>query len=190
MNELKKQRIAIDAAGVAGCILIVVIGYLFVIAPVFRQNASVLAQHRQLAVLRQKSSAASGNVRQLKGQIESLKHIASHDTLKAASAVRPNARLAEITSLAETRGLTIKGVEPGQSRSESHFQVTPLRLTGTGSFRGCVQFLHDLRRSLDDTVVVDFRLAGGGEPGESQIAFDLNLCWYTVPAMASVGQER
>ena len=68
--------------------------------------------------------------------------------------------------------------------------MTPLRLVGAGSFRGCVQFLHDLRKSLDDTVVMDFRLTGGGDGGEAKIDFDVNLCWYTAPAMASAGQER
>jgi len=191
MNELKRQRLIIDAAGIAVCLLLVVLGYFLAIAPVFQQRATASAQHRQLAGLRQKASGALGNVRQLKSQIDSLKHTASLTALKSASAVRPSARLQEITSLAQSRGLTVQGVEPGQSHSDAHLQVTPLRLTGTGSFRGCVQFLHDLRSALKDTIVLDFRLSGGGEPGESHVAFDLNLCWYTAPpAVADAGQER
>ena len=190
MNEIKKQRLMIDAAGVAVFLLLVIGGYFFAIAPVFRAREVASAQHRQLAGLRQKSSAALGSVRRLKSQIEVMKSAASHDALKSATAVRPSARLQEITSLAESRGLTIKGVEPGQARSDSHFQITSLRLVGAGSFRGCVQFLHDLRKTFDDTIVVDFRLTGGNEAGETKIDFDVDLCWYTAPAMASAAQER
>src|SRR5205823_799115 len=92
MKDLKRQTIVIDAAGVAVCLLLVVVGYFFAIAPVFRQKATASAQHRQLAVLRQKASAAVGNVRQLKSQIDTLKHTASLNALKSASAVRPSAR--------------------------------------------------------------------------------------------------
>ena len=190
MNEIKKQKLIFDAAGATVCLLLVIGGYFFAIAPVFHAREVASAQHRQLAGLRQKSSAALGNVRRLKSQIEVMKSAASHDALKSATAVRPSSRFQEITSLAESRGLTIKGVEPGKARSDAHFQVTPLRLVGAGSFRGCVQFLHDLRRSLDDTVVMDFRLTGGGEGGETKIDFDVNLCWYTAPAIASAAQER
>src|SRR5262249_49651250 len=81
---------------------------------------------------------------------------------------------------------TIKGVEPGPIRQESRFQAMPLRLTGSGSYRGCVQFLHDLRDALHDTTIVDFRLTGTPEANASLITFDLNLCWYASPTVASV----
>jgi Tfp pilus assembly protein PilO len=190
MGALKQQQLLADAAGVVVCVALLAAGYYFGIASVLRQKGIASAQHRQLAAVREKASVAKGSVRQLKERIAALKSSAPRDVLKPAYAVRANARLQEITSLAAARGLTLKGVEPGQARNDARYRATPLRLTGTGSYRGCVQFLHDMRQNLEDTTVVDFRLSGIPEAAGSPVTFDLDLCWYTTTVLAGAGGEQ
>jgi Tfp pilus assembly protein PilO len=190
MGEVKRQQLLLDAAGVVVCVALLAGGYYFGFGSVMRHKSVAMAQYRQLGTVREKGAAAKATVHQLKRQIADLKAGTPRDVLKPANEVRPNARLQEITSLAASRGLTLKAVEPGQAHADARFRTLPLRLTGTGSFRGCVQFLHDLRKNLEDTTVVDFRFTGAPETPGSPVTFDLDLCWYAAAALADAGQEH
>jgi Tfp pilus assembly protein PilO len=183
--SLSRQQLTIDLAGIGACVAILGLGYFFLFGPLLHHKSDVMARNRALATQRQKVIAAQGNARQLKPQLASLRTLSAQDVLQPGKAVRINSRLEQITSLAATRGLEIKGVEPGLSRQESHYQVVPLRLTGTGSFRGCMRFLHDLRQSLHDTTVIAFQLNGTPEARGTPVSFSLDLCWYTAPLVAS-----
>ena len=184
-RTIRRERLAIDALGLGACIAIVAAGYFLGLAPLLHYQTNVMARHHLLAGQRQKVVSAQGSLRQLKGQLAALQSIESQDVLKPGKLVRINSRLEQITSLAAARGLEIKDVEPGMTRQESHYQVVPLRLNGTGSFRGCTGFLHDLRHSLHDMTVVGFRLSGTPQAAGAPVNFNLELCWYTAPLDAS-----
>ncbi|HEY8749431.1 MAG TPA: type 4a pilus biogenesis protein PilO [Tepidisphaeraceae bacterium] len=188
-RELKQQRFAIDALGAISCALIVTVIYLVGFGPILRQKQTASGLHRQLAVQRQRVATAQAGVRQLKQQISVLNALVSKEAINPAQALHSNARLQEITSLAAARGLTIKGVEPGLARQELHYQAMPLRLRGNGTYSGCVLFLHDLRRMLRDTTLTGFSLTGSPETAGSPVTFDLDLCWYAVPTVASVQEH-
>jgi Tfp pilus assembly protein PilO len=189
-SVIRNQRLSIDLIGAVTCAVACAAFYFAGLAPLLNQKVDATAQHRRLAGIRQKAAAAQASVHQIKQQIAELRTLAKADALQSTAAIHTNARLQDITSLAAARGLSIKGIEPGQTRQESRYQAMPLRLTGTGSYRGCVQFLHDLRESLHDTTLVDFRLSGTPDSAASigsVVAFDLNLCWYAASTVATVG---
>jgi Tfp pilus assembly protein PilO len=186
---VRRQRLWIDAAGVAACIAILAIGYVFGIGPLLHHKTELVARNRALAAQRQKVQTAQRNVRQLKSELAGLQRLEARDVIEWSKPVRINTRLEQITSIAAARGLEIKGVEPGALHQELHYQVMPLRLTGTGSFRGCLSFLHDLRQSMHDTTVAAFRLSGTPEAAGVPVNFNLDLCWYTAPQVATAQDE-
>lgn len=181
---IRRQRLTIDAVGVAACVAVLAAAYLLGFAPLMGRNAGAVARHRELAAQRGKATAAVANVRQLKARVAALVREREQDTFRPAPLDRTNARLREITSLAANRGLEVKGVEPGAAREQSPYQVVPLRLTGSGNFRGCVDFLRDLRGALRDTTVVGFRFSATPQVGGSPVTFELDLCWYAAAAVA------
>ena len=186
MNPLvRRQRLMIDSVGVATCLAALAVSYVLGFAPLLGRKTAVLARHRQLTAQRSKATAAQGNVRQLKARIAELGKGRERDPFRPAPLAQTNARLRQITSLAAAHGLEVKGVEPGAARAESQFQAVPLRLTGTGGFRGCLEFLRDLRDALHDTTVVGFRFTATPEAGGTPVTFDVELCWYAAPAVAT-----
>jgi Tfp pilus assembly protein PilO len=186
MNAIvRRQRMTIDASAIAACAGIILVAYFAAIGPLLRENAAGRARHRQLAGQRQRAAAAAAGVRRLTAELAALRAQEPQDALQPAQMGRTTSRLKQITSLAANRGLEIKGVEPSASRQEADFQAMPLRLTGTGNFRGCVEFLHDLRTALHDTTVTGLRLSGTPEAPGSPLTFDFDLCWYAAPQVAS-----
>lgn len=186
--SLRRQRVTLDAAGIAVCGLILLAAWFAAIAPLMREGSAVRARHRQLASQRQRAAAAAANVRHLKQQLAQVHALQPQDVLQPAQMGRTTSRLKQITSMAAARGLEIKGVEPGASRQEADYQAMPLRLTGTGNYRGCVAFLHDLRTTLHDTTVTGLRLSGAPEAPGAAVSFDFDLCWYAAPLVASTEQ--
>jgi Tfp pilus assembly protein PilO len=125
----------------------------------------------------------------LKARIAALEKLRDQEAFQPAPLERTNVRLRQITSLAAARGLEVNGVEPGAPRQESQYQAVPLRLTGTGGFRGCLQFLRDLHDSLRDTPVVAFRFTATPEDAGSPVRFDLELCWYAAPMVTAAVKD-
>jgi Tfp pilus assembly protein PilO len=188
--SLRRQRLLIDLAGVAVCIAMLAAGYVTALGPLLHHKAQVVASTHALALQHQKVQNAQQTLRKLKQEMAGLQSFQDQDVLQSGKLVRINTRLGQITSMAAIRGLEVKGVEPGALRQEPHDQVMPLRLTGTGSFRGCMSFLHDLRQSMHDTTVAGFRLSGTPGAAGVPINFNLDLCWYTAPLVASAQEER
>ena len=183
-RSLTRERLAIDLSGIGICIAVVALAYFLVFGPLLHQQSDVLSRKRALAAQRQKIVSAQATVRQLKQQLTELHALAPREALQPDKTVRINSVLEQITSRATTLGLEIKGMEPGVGRQESQYQVIPLRLTGSGDFRGCMRFIGDVHRSLRDTTVVAFQLTGTPEAA-GKINFNFDLCWYTAPSVAS-----
>jgi Tfp pilus assembly protein PilO len=184
-SAIRRQRATIDFSGIAVCTAILLLAYFAAIQPMMRQGTATRACHRQLASQRQRAAAASANVRHLRQKLSQVQALQPHDVLQPAQMGRTTSRLKQITSMAASRGLEIKGVEPGASRQEADYQLMPLRLTGTGNYRGCVAFLHDLRTTLHDTTVTGLRLSGAPDAPGAPVTFDFDLCWYAAPLVAS-----
>jgi Tfp pilus assembly protein PilO len=183
--SIRRQRLSIDAVGLVACVAIALVAYFAAIGPLLRQGTANQARHRQLAVQRQRAAAAGATVRHLKQELAAVRALQPQDVLQPAQMGRTTSRLKQITSLAQARGLEIKGVEPGVSRQEAEYQAMPLRLTGTGNYRGCVEFIHDLRTALHDTTVTGLRLSGTPDAPGAPVTFDFDLCWYAAPLVAS-----
>ncbi len=72
-------------------------------------------------------------------------------------------------------------MQPGAVSVDSRYATLPIRLSGTGSYRDCVLFLHNLREQLRDTGVSTLSLSGNPEAPAAPATFQFELLWYASP---------
>ncbi len=106
--------------------------------------------------------------------------------LQPATAV--NARLAELTHLAESEGLVVERVEPGPPVETPLAVRVPLRLGARGSSPAAIRFLARLKASFPDVAVEGFEVAG--RDGQADAALQFDCVWYAdraspLPATAA-----
>ena len=186
---VKRARKVIDTGGAAACAVALLLFYAIGIRPLLHHRNDVIVARATLMHQRQRAAAAKALVRDLTGQVERAQAAMEANPLRLESVGRINHRLARIDSLAGARGLELRDVQPGRVAQSNGYQTVPLRITGTGSYQNCMQFLHDLHQTFRDTAVTGFRLSGSPQDGKSQtISFDFDLRWYASDSAVAAAQ--
>lgn len=187
---VKRLTRTIDAAGAAACSTVVAAVIFGGLVPLMHRHGDADARRRDLARQQQRAATAKSSVTMLHARLAQAQADLARNPVRLEDARRINSRLARITALAIGHGLEVQGVEPGNVTRGPRYQTIAMKLTGSGGYRGCVQFLHDLHDQFPDTAVTAVRLSGNPQdPTATSAAFDFELRWYAAPAQSTAAAE-
>jgi len=174
----------VHACGLAAVIALSAVAYLFGFAPMLEGRHQAAAARRDLDDRRQKATQLVSQRRSLAAELDDLGHKQADSPLRLEPQTQINRRLAGLTDLAAAAGLDLRGIQPGKPAPGPKaggvtIGVVPIDLTGTGSFRACAAFLHNVRQSFPDSGVSDFQLSSTPADPPAPAAFHFTILWYT-----------
>ncbi len=188
-SERRKGRWKIDAAGAAGCLLLSLVGYTTIIAPMRRAAAEIHALESELTVEQQRSKQVERSRGRHQRALARLQSDLGATALELEPVNRLNRRLARIVELASTSGLQIHETRSGKTTSGAYYDTVPLDLTGEGSYPNCAVFLRRLSEELPDVAVLGFDLTGDVGRLRAEPGFQFRFAWYAATAQDG-GVER
>ena len=187
----KSSCLWIDAAGVGVCVALSLVTYFAGIEPILGRHEACKAKRTELASRRDELGRLSASLQELQDRRARVSADLAQCPLRLQAASRTNRRLAEIAELATTCGLKVDAIQPGHATAGALYDIVPIRLTGTGKYPTCVQFLHKLQKVFPDTGVISLDLAGGDPPGRPAAgSFHCQLKWHTAPQPRGVKKVR
>ena len=179
-DERRKGRWKIDAAGAAGCLLLSLVSYTTIIAPMSRTAADISTLESKLMVEQQRSDTVERTRRRFQRALARLEEDLGATALDLEPVNRLNRRLARIVELASASGLQIHETRSGTTTCGPYYATVPLDLTGEGSYPNCAVFLHLLSEELPDVAVLEFDLTGDVGRLRAEPGFQFRFAWYAA----------
>lgn len=175
----------IDAIGLAVCALLAGVWYLAGVEPLSQARAARASLDASLA----EKSAEADHVRSVKADTErllaSIRTQIQEDAVQLQSVDALTHRVADLTQLARGHALRLDEIKPGAAVSGSRFTVIPIRVTGGGTYVGCVAFLTTLHEKYPDVGLSSMDLRGEPDMPERGARFTFDLVWYAAPPAAA-----
>lgn len=171
---------AMDAGGAAVLLALLVIFHYGALRPALGSHQEMDAQRQQMSVLQRQASSAAAELETANVQLERLRLAVAENPIKLESPAAINSRLAKITELAAGNRLDISDIRPGNAVNAGRYATILISLSGTGRFRDCVYYVHQLHEQLPDTAVTGMKLVGGTGQSNQPATFQLTLNWYAA----------
>lgn len=182
------HRRKIEIIGLGTCLVLTLVFYLAGIYPLIR---SVRAQGI-LQIQLNAEDITAGNLHashaMMRGRVITVREALDKVSLKLEPTSRINQRVAHVAELAMDSGLKVDQMQPGLPTSGQRYQMVPITLMGTGSYKTCMVFLHRIRQVFPDTGVSSLQLSGNPSAPSTQATFRINLSWYALPPMPTGGE--
>ena len=174
----------IDAIAGALCVLAALPFCFARVNPMLRPKSYIAEQKARLESLRKSHAELAAAASRRENRLIQTRRALSREKIQLQSAGSVNRRLAKLTDLAESTGLKVDEILPGESTRTGPYETVPVELRASGAYPTCVRFLRKLKETFPDTAVGSFELAGTpqqpGEPAE----FHVDLLWYTTATPA------
>lgn len=172
------SRRAVDACGVTGLLLLVALAYLGVWEPARRAGAAASmsvqrneSTRERLAEINQALERATLRLSAARSELETMPRLDSVRKL--------NARLRMIGELAESHGVRIAEVIPGEPIVRDKLASVPIRLSGQATYVQFSGFLAALHASMPDVAVEKLRIQAVRTGGGSD-SFTLEVVWNAL----------
>ncbi|MBM4109251.1 MAG: hypothetical protein FJ255_10655 [Phycisphaerae bacterium] len=170
----------IDAAGMATAAAIAAVAYFALVGPTLDRAREGRAASAELA-------GRLEEVGRLKGELAAAERRARESRMRVEQApriLRPidamNARLAELTTLAEECSLSIEAMAPGVAARQERLIRVPVKMGGRGRYADCVRFLDLLHERFQDVDVDGFRMMTLGEETGGSASFSIDCAWLAA----------
>jgi hypothetical protein len=180
----------IYGVGLAVCLGLTAAAYLFGVQPALATREADEAYAVDLQGRRQNAADLSATLASTRQKLEQTRREVAGLSLRLEPASGVNRRLAKLADLATAAGLEINEVQPGAASDSPHYQVVPIRISGTGAYPACAQFLHQLRERFPDTAARSVEVANPSPTRDHAAGtFRFELTWYTSPVVVKGGRE-
>ena len=180
IDVTKLRPIHIDLAGVAVCVLLVLLGYLIGIRPLVVRQKEMAAQEATLDDRYRDAAKLAGTVTALKKRLAGVKKELAESPVKLQPVNRINERIARVADLAAACGMKIDEIQPDKSFSTPRYQTVPIRVVGSGNFKACVKLLRTFHDTFPDTAISSFELKGNPRQPAAPARFEVELLWYAA----------
>ena len=182
------HRRKIEIIGLGTCVVLTLVFYLAGIRPLIK---SVRAQGI-LEVQSGTEEIAADTLRashaMMRNKVVAIREALDQVSLKLEPTSRINRRVALVAQLATDSGLKVDQIQPGVPASGQRYQMVPIKLVGTGSYKTCMVFLHRVRQVFPDTGVSSLQLSGNPSAPSAEATFRINLSWYALQPMPTAGE--
>jgi len=181
MDQLSKHPVwHIDAAGLVTCVIVTVLAYGFVVAPLLKRQGVVAAEYQQLADRQKEASRLSNTLLALRSRCNTIEGQSTLSQIKLWSTDQMNGRLAELTGLLDRCAMEVDTLKAGTPIPGSFCDLVTIRVSGQGGYRECRAFLRDLHRTMRDIHAIGFDLKANPAKPEAGGQFRLDLFWYAA----------
>jgi len=166
------------------CAVLAAVAWFTCLGPVLAARSEARAQRVAIAQQQREAEELRNKVVTARRLISRARYEEQQSPLRLETVERTNLRLSEVSELAAKTGLDVSVIQPGQVRSQPRFEIVPIRLEGTGSFRKTAMFLHAVHQTFPDMGVgaVEVRHRPSDTGGLADFA--LRLVWYAAPHRA------
>jgi Tfp pilus assembly protein PilO len=171
----------LDAAGVAACAVIAAGWYMGGVAPLRDAKQARLTLETELADHTSQQKQLLETKRRQEEQLLSLRDKIEKAATRLEPAAVINSRIRQLTELAESFGLRLDEVRPGDIATLEHYTGVPIRIAGQGSYEQVARFLHGLHHTFKDIGVTGLDLRGEPEAPDKPPTFAVQLLWYASP---------
>jgi Tfp pilus assembly protein PilO len=148
------------------------------VRPLLQNRADAAGQKIKLEQQQRLAGSAEALVRSQAAKLGALQAALATDPLRLQEARFINGKLAKISVLADARKLQIKELEPQHSVVEVPFEIVPINLAGSGTFRNCALFVHDMHESMPDVGFVAMQIEGNPQIPSAESTFKFEMQWY------------
>lgn len=170
----------LDVVGAAVCLAAALAVYLGGAKPLIRNHERVVAQQEQLRTQQEHAAKLENTLEALREQLQTVRRALDNSTLRLKPLSNLNLHVAEISALATQNGLQIDDIQTGAVRIGTHYEVVPVHLAGSGTYRTCTMFLNRLRRTLPDTSVASLSLTATAGDTSGGGKFRMDLQWHAT----------
>jgi Tfp pilus assembly protein PilO len=170
----------IDAAGIGAILAMVGLLYFAALRPMMDHRDAVAVQRQLLDAQDQKAADAAASLKTARQRLSDVQRQIADNPQKLEPLRALNNRLAKITTAAAGQGLDLTDIRPGSASVAQHYTTVPITLTGAGSFRNCVRYLHTLHERFGDIAVVSVKITGTPSDTSKPATFQLDLRWYAA----------
>jgi len=176
---------AIDGLGAAALVCVLGVAYWVGVHPALDSRAVAERQRHTLLAETATAEAASQELRTARETLAALTAQAARFT-PLEPALRINSRLTRLSDLAQSAEITIGQLTPSAATPEpaKRFTSVPIKVSGSGGFANCVNFLSALQEAHRDIKVSAITLTIAEPASENQAArldMTLDLVWYAAP---------
>ena len=176
----------IDLAGMAACVLGLVIIHVIGTRPMMRRQDDLAAQTAHVNAQRQNVTMLGNRASVLRGKLTAVRTtLRDYVPIQLQPASRINRRIAKLTDLAVRNGLSVDEIRPGETVRSAQHTMVPIHLRGSGAYPTWSAFLHQLTETFQDTSVDSFELSGHPGSPSKPATFQIDLVWH-----ASAGPSR
>jgi Tfp pilus assembly protein PilO len=176
--------------GLIVCVGLSAATYLLGVQPALASRTADEAYAADIQGRRQNAADLAVKLTATRQKLEQTRREVAGLSLRLEPATDVNQRLAKLADLATAAGLEINEVQPGAAADSPHYQVVPIRISGTGTYPASAQFLHQLREKYPDTAARSIEIANPSPTRDHTAGtFRFELMWYTAPAGLKGGRE-
>ena len=145
--------------------------------PLLRPRAAMAVRKAKLEQLEQTADRLAGSVERHRQRLAELTRTLKQQDVRLEPVNRNNSRIARLTDLVESAGLSVDQIRPEKPIRTPRHQVVPIHVTGAGSYPTCAAFLRKLAETFPDTSVNSFRLSCDLE-AKAPARFGFRLHWH------------
>jgi Tfp pilus assembly protein PilO len=103
------------------------------------------------------------------------------DAVQLQPFTRLNARLSELSALAEANGVVISALRPDPPARTAHYTATSIAVQAEGGTSQYLALLDALHAQARDVEVRSFELRSSGDPRSPRLDIRMVLTWYALP---------
>ncbi len=179
-RDLLRTNRAIDAAGLAACVVLTLVVYAVGIAPVLARHDAYAADEAAYATEKSHAARLQETLESLQARLATARREAAATTITLQPLATTPRHVAKISKLATGSGLQIDDIQTGAATPGEYAVAVPVHLAGTGTYTASTQFLKRLRRALPETAVQSFALTGHTEDASGAATFRMDLTWHAT----------
>lgn len=176
LPNLRKKLMMLHGASLLAVAALTLALWFMVIGPSLDRNREFAATTRRLSIQEAEFKRLLKFKQQLSTQVTAAQTKVQNG-LKLQPAKQLNAKIAQITDLANRCGLQINSVNPAAVQSGKTLLVHPLLVTGVGNYQTVASFMQALKSNLPDTSMQNFSMSAVTQTRQSTATFSMTLLW-------------
>lgn len=186
---LERQPVwAVWSCGVAITALLTFAAYAWMVVPSQERESENQAMAEQIAQQRADAESLRTQLAELNGQLSKTQAALDEQPIELGDRHQLNRHISELIALAQSQGLEVLQLQPGELIPGKDYALIPLRLEANAAFSQHLEFLQTLHRTFPSVSVVGLELDNQARTDIPRPRATYALAWFTTvdePALAN-----
>ncbi|MEM7624236.1 MAG: type 4a pilus biogenesis protein PilO [Planctomycetota bacterium] len=172
--------------GVALAALLTLAAYAWMVVPSRQREAAAEVRAAQIAQERADAEALRLQLAELNQQLRHTRAALEEQPIELGDRRQLNRQIAEIIALAQSQGLEVLQLQPGELMPSEDYALIPLRLDANAAFPQHLEFLQTLHRSFPSVSVVGLELQSQTRADVPRPRATYGLAWFTTAEESTI----